>query len=194
MGKVIANMSMSLDGFIAGPQGEVDRVFRWYFSGEPSITISTGDHDFMMNKEGAAVVEAAQQVAGVLVTGRHTFDVANAWGGRHPMNVPVVVLTHRVPQEWANKPGSPFTFVTDGIESAIEKAQKLAGDKIVAVGTASTAQQCLKAGLLDEIRVDLAPVLLGEGIPFFRGVEADLEVAEVQSTRNVTHITYRVIK
>jgi len=193
MGKVIANMSMSLDGFIAGPQDEVDRVFRWYFSGTPSITVSTGDHDLVMNKEGAAVVEAAQQSAGVLVTGRHTFDVANAWGGRHPMNVPIVVLTHRVPQEWV-KPGSPFTFVTDGIESAIEKAQKLAGDKIVAVGTASTAQQCLQAGLLDEIRVDLVPVLLGEGIPFFRGVEADLEVVEVQSTHDVTHITYRVVK
>jgi hypothetical protein len=72
-----------------------------------------------MSKEGADSIDEASQSAGVLVTARRTFDIAHAWGGKHPMNVPIVVVTHRVPQKWVNKPGSPFTFVTDGVESAI---------------------------------------------------------------------------
>jgi dihydrofolate reductase len=207
VGMVIAAMTMSLDGFITGPNGEVDHLFKWYFSGDASHAVPVGDpaqtsgalrgHVLKFNREGAEFIEQASKSAGVLVTGRKTFDTANAWGGRHPMNVPIVVLTHRPPQEWVDQPGSPFTFVTDGIESAIKKAQRLAGDKNVAVGTASTAQQCLKAGLLDAIHVDLAPVLLGEGVPFFEGLGAhpyELECIEANVAPNVTHLTYRVIK
>src|SRR5512143_4296227 len=93
-----------------------------------------------MSREGAEIIEEASRGAGVLVTARRTFDVAHAWGGKHPMDVPVVVVTHNVPQEWV-KEGSPFTFVTDGIESAIRRAKKAAGDKDVVVCTASILQE-----------------------------------------------------
>jgi RibD domain-containing protein len=94
------------------------------------------------------------------VVGRRHFDHAGGWGGRHPMDLPVFVVTHAVPQEWVYE-GSPFAFVMDGLESALEKAKAAAGDKDVAVGAASIVQQCIRAGLLDEIHVDLVPVLLG---------------------------------
>ena len=112
------------------------------------------------------------------------------------MNVPIVVLTHHVPQEWI-KEGSPFTFVTDGIESAIAKAKAIAGEKNVGIGSATTLQQCLNAGLLDEIHIDLAPVLLGGGLRLFEYLgtaPVPLEQLAVIEGTGVTHLKYRVIK
>ena len=135
-------------------------------------------------------------MAGALVAGRRTFDIANAWGGRHPVDVPTFVVTHSVPQEWAYQ-GSPFIFVTDGVESDVEQAKVDAGDKNVAVGAASIAQQCIRAGLLDEIHVDLVPVLLGDGIRLFDHLGAgpiELESNEVIEGAGVTHLTFRVVR
>jgi dihydrofolate reductase len=131
-----------------------------------------------------------------LVTGRRTFDLTNGWGGRHPLDVPVFIVTHAVPQEWVFE-GSPFTFVTDGLESAIEQAKAVAGDKDVGVVGASLVQQCIRAGLLDEIHVDLVPVLLGDGVRLFDHLGT--EPIELESTRmlegaGVTHLTFRVVK
>ena len=185
MGKVTTGFSMSLDGFVAGPHDEVDRVFKWYFTGNTDAEVSTGDTVFKMNKEGVELITEATQGIGVLVSARRTFDIARAWGGKHPMNVPVVVVTHRGPQEWANN-GSPFTFVTDGVESAIQKARQIAGSKDVAVGAPSVVQQCLKAGLLDEIHIDLVPVLLFNGVRLFEALEinpVDLELVEGSAGR-----------
>ena len=196
MGKVTTGFSMSLDGFIAGPNDEVDRVFKWYFSGDATQEVSSGNEVFKMSEEAADMVLEASQTVGALVTARRTFDIAKAWGGKHPMDVPVVVVTHRVPQEWV-KPGSPFAFVTDGVPSAIEKAKQIAGDKSVAVGAPSVVQQCLQAGLLDEIHIDLVPVLLFDGIRLFDhlGIEpVDLNLVEVTATSNVIHLTFRVVK
>jgi dihydrofolate reductase len=204
MGTVGTEFSMSLDGFVAGPNDGPenglgdggDRLFRWYFSGELNEEELSGDGTIKMNREGADLVRDAGQANGVLVTGRRTFDIAHAWGGRHPMDVPVIVVTHRIPQEWARK-GSIFTFVTDGVESAIQKARDIAGDKNIAVGGPSIARQCLKAGLLDEIRIDLAPVLLGKGVHMFDylGIEpVDLELVSVSTAPYVVHLIYRVLK
>ena len=196
MGKVTTGFSMSLDGFIAGPHDEVDRVFKWYFTGNTDTEVVSGNEVFKMNKEGAEYVQEASQGIGVLVSARRTFDIAHAWGGKHPMNVPVVVVTHRVPQEWANN-GSPFTFVTDGVESAIQKARQIAGNKDIAVGAPSVVQQCLKARLLDEIHIDLVPVLLFNGIRLFEalGIDpVDLELIEGSASPSVLHLTYRVIR
>jgi dihydrofolate reductase len=110
--------------------------------------------------------------------------------------VPTFVVTHTIPQDWVYK-GSPFTFVTDGVESAVEKAREVAGDKTVAVGAASIAQQCIRAGLLDEIHVDLVPVLLGNGVRLFDhlGTEPiELESTSVIEAPGVTHLTFRVVK
>ncbi len=205
MGKVTTGFSMSLDGFVAGPNDSPenslgdggDRLFKWYFSGDATHEVPGGNRTFKMSKEGADMIQEASQSAGVLVTARRTFDIAHAWGGKHPMNVPIVVVTHRVPQEWVNKPGSPFTFVTDGVESAIEKARQIAGEKTVVVGAPSVVKQCLQAGLMDEIHIDLIPTLLFDGISLFDhlGIKpVDLEIVEVNATAEVVHITFRVIK
>ena len=160
MSKVIAGFSMSLDGFIADPDHGTDHVFRWYSAGGTDAEIMTSGTDSVMTREASEFIEEAGRAAGVLVTGRRTFDVAYAWGGRHPMDVPTVLVTHTVPEEWANREGSPFTFVTGGVPEAIEVARQIAGDKDVVVGAPSVTWQCLQLGLLDAIHIDLVPVVL----------------------------------
>ena len=189
---------MSLDGYIAGPNDDVQRVFRWMTMGGTELKLSQGDRDFDLevSEQSAEIFEEMSQSIGAIVSGRRMFDVAGAWGGKHPLNVPVVVLTHRVPQEWV-KEGSPFTFVTDGIESAIAKAQQIAGDKGVGVGGADVTRQCLKAGLRDEIAIDLVPVLLGGGVRLFEHLDIEpieLEIGSVIQAPGVTHLRYRVVK
>jgi len=197
MGKVTAGFSMSLDGFVADPNDGVAEVFKWYLSGTTDAEVQSGDTTFEMTSEGADFIEEAGSGAGVLVSARRTFDIANAWGGKHPMGVPVVVVTHMLPREWVDREGSPFTFVTDGVESAIETAQEIAGDKAVVIGAPSVTQQCLRLGLLDEIHIDLVPVVLGDGIRLFDhlGIEPiELEIKEASGTPHITHLTYRVVK
>jgi dihydrofolate reductase len=134
--------------------------------------------------------------AGAVVTGRRDFDVSNAWGGESPLGVPIFVVTHSVPPEWAG-PDSPFTFVTDGVESALAQARAVAGDKDIDIGGSTIVQQCLKGGWLDEIEIHLAPVLLGEGVRLFDHLGAqphNLEILRVVDTPYVTHLRYRVIR
>jgi dihydrofolate reductase len=112
------------------------------------------------------------------------------------LGVPAFVVTHTVPREWVYE-GSPFTFVTDGVESAVEQAKAVAGDKDVGVSAASIAQQCLKAELLDEIHIDLVPVLLGGGVRFFDNLgdePVELERMRVVEAPGVTHLQFRVVK
>ncbi len=111
---------------------------------------------------------------GVLVCGRTLFDFTHGWDGRHTMDVPVVVVTHHLPTDWvAAHPDAPFTFVTDGVQAAIEQAQAIAGDRVVAVTAGVIARQCLELGLLDEVAIDLVPVVMGEGRPFFGKLTVD---------------------
>ncbi len=112
------------------------------------------------------------------------------------MDVPVFVVTHAVPEEWVYE-GSLFTFVTDGVESAVEQAKSIAGDKDVGVGGADVAQQAIKAGLVDTIGVELVPVLLGDGIRFFDNLGSeliDLECTRVIEGSGVTHLRFRLVK
>jgi dihydrofolate reductase len=203
MSKVILDITTSLDGFIAGPNDGPERplgdggerLFAWYFSGDTDFEMPSGTMTFKVSPASAEVLQEVHTI-GALVTGRRTFDIANAWGGRHPVDAPVFVLTHTVPREWVYE-GSPFTFVTDGVESAVEKAKEAAGDRDIGVGAASIAQQCIQAGILDEIQIHLAPVLLGGGIRLFDhpGAEPiDLESMRVVETPAVTHLRFRVVK
>jgi dihydrofolate reductase len=132
---------------------------------------------------------------GALVAGRRLFDIGN-WGetGQPFGDAPVFVVTHTVPEGWPRE-DKPITFVTDGIESAVEQAKAAAGDGWVSVGGANIAQQCLDAGLLDEVRIDLVPVLLGEGIPYFDNLANSpiaLQGPTVIEGTGVTHLIYRV--
>jgi dihydrofolate reductase len=203
MGKVTFNMTMSLDGFVAGPNDSPenslgdggDRLFKWYFSGDTEIPISDGNMVLKVSAESAEILKEAFARIGAGVWGRRTFDIARAWGG-HPPGTPCFIVTHSAPHEWV-KEGSPFIFVTDGVESAIRQARQAARDKDVAICTASILQQCLKAGLLDEIHIDVAPVLLGSGVRLFDklGPEPiELEIIRAIQAPGVTHLGYRVVK
>ena len=131
------------------------------------------------------------------VIGRRLFDLTDGWGGRHPFDKPIVVVTHSVPQPWvAAHPDAPFSFVTDGLPSAIERARAIAGDLNVSVTAGKIASQCLELGLIDEILIDLVPVLLGSGVRFFEELKAapilfDGPVVLVEGSR-VTHLRYQV--
>jgi dihydrofolate reductase len=151
---------------------------------------------FRVSPQSAELLREVDRTMGAFVTGRRTFDIANGWGGRPPLGVPTFVVTHTVPQEWVYE-GSPFTFVTDGVESAVEQAKAVAGDKDVAVGAASIAQQCIRAGLLDEVHINLVPVLLGGGVRLFEHLgttHIELESPRVIEAPGVTHLTFRVLK
>jgi dihydrofolate reductase len=204
MGKVSTGLSMSLDGFIAGPNDGPgsplgdggERLFAWYSSGDTDYRLPGTEMVFKISPQSAELLREAHSKMGAFVTGRRTFDIANGWGGRPPLGVPTFVVTHTVPQEWAYE-GSPFTFVTDGVESAVEQARAAAEDKNVAVGAASIAQQSIRAGLLDEIHVDLVPVLLGGGVRLFEHLGTEpigLERTRVIEAPSVTHLTFRVVK
>ena len=119
-----------------------------------------------------------------------------AWGGKPPLAVPFFIVTHSVPREWP-KEGPLFTFVTDGLESAIAQARRAAGDKDVGIGGTTIVQQLLNAELLDEIEMDWAPILLGDGIRLFDHLGSepiDLEIIKVIEGTGVTHLVYRVVK
>jgi dihydrofolate reductase len=197
MGKVIVEMSMSLDGFIARSDGRTDEVHAWYSAGDVEVKMPNNELTFNVDPASAEIVNESFKL-GANVTGRNTFDDADAWGGDDPMGIPSFIVTHEIPEEWANKE-SPFTFVTDGVESALKQAQAAAGDKPVGVAGADIAMQCLKLGLLDEIQIHLAPVLLGEGIRLFDDVEegkipVQLEQIRVVQAPAVTHLFFRVVK
>ncbi|MCA9947483.1 MAG: dihydrofolate reductase family protein, partial [Anaerolineales bacterium] len=159
------------------------------------IPISDGNMVLKVSPQSAAILEEAFASYGAGIWGRRTFDIAHAWGG-HPPGSPCFIVTHTVPQEWAIE-DSPFTFVTDGIESAVRQAKAAAGGKDVVICTASILQQCLKAGLVDEIHVDVAPLLLGGGVRLFDqfGDEPiELESIRVVGAPGVTHLGFRVVK
>ncbi|ADJ42783.1 deaminase-reductase domain-containing protein [Amycolatopsis mediterranei S699] len=193
MADVIANMSMSLDGFVADPEDRIDHLFEWFGNGDVQTSTAVDWATFKTSEASAKMLRAAMENVGALLTGRRLFNLTQGWGGTHPMGVPVFVVTHQEPAEWPH-PDAPFTFVTDGLESAVEQAKKTAGDKIVAVASTTIAQQCLNLGLLDGVQVDLIPVLLGSGVRFFDHLDTTTELTgpEVVEGTGVTHLSYRV--
>jgi dihydrofolate reductase len=196
MSKVMTGATMSLDGYISGPnETGFDLLFRWYFNGDVETPTANPQMTMRTSAASAAHLRTLRENTGALVVGRHLYDMTNAWGGRHPMDVPVVVVTHRPPTD-RPMADENFVFVTDGIEAAIDKAREIAGGKWVGVNGGTIARQCLDAGLLDEVHVDLVPVILGGGTPFFSeltNVPVDLEgpVSVIEGT-GVTHLRYRV--
>ncbi|GAA2063474.1 dihydrofolate reductase family protein [Catenulispora yoronensis] len=182
MGKVFLDMTVSLDGLVTGPDGDLSRLHDWLFtqSGDPRNAAALG-----------AFFEA-----GACVAGHETFRTGEEpWGPEPPFPMPVFVLASR-PRERLVKGQSTFTFVSDGIESAIRQAREAADGKDVAVmGGAATARAALAAGLLDELRLHHAPVVLGAGTPLFvPGTLERIELEELERTdgAGVVHVRYRV--
>jgi dihydrofolate reductase len=196
VGKVMANFTMSLDGFIAGPGDDVQHLFRWYASGDTDFPVAGTDMVFKISRASADRLREVWDSLGAIVTGRRDFDVSRAWGGNALLGLPTFIVTHSPPPEWTGE-DSPFTFVTDGVEAAIAQAQQAAGEKHVGVGGSQIVQQCLQAGLLDEIQIDLVPLLLGDGIRLFDNLGAqpiELERTGVIEGTGVTHLVFRVVK
>ena len=166
--KVVAIMSMSIDGYVADTGDGVAEVFGWYFSGDVEVPTASTTHGmtFRVSEASAGHLKGLMGEIGAMLTGRRTFEVADGWGGQHPWDVPAFVVTHEVPSGWPRQE-STVHFVTDGIEAAVARARSAAGSKSVGVHGAQVIRQCLELGLLDELHIDLAAVVLGDGIPLF---------------------------
>jgi dihydrofolate reductase len=190
MGKIFTQASTSIDGYVSGPENSgFDKLFRWLQDGDVAVTAPTGTMTFHLAPPSAAYFSGLIQATGALVVGRKLYDFTDGWGGQHPMGVHTVVLTHRPLED-----NEHFTFCTEGIEKAIEIARARAGDKAVGVNAGEVARQAIDAGLVDEVFLDLVPVILGAGTPFFapgRGYELEGPVSVVEGTA-VTHLRYEV--
>jgi dihydrofolate reductase len=203
MGKVVLDMSVSLDGIGAGPNpNEVDRMgaggerlhawFPFYDpEQEPTAGVSAaGEADARMVRELFAAT-------GAVVLGKRTFELGlEPWGGT-PFPVPCFVLTHEARDDLVTATGT-FAFVTEGIERAVHRAQAAAGDKdVLVMGGPTVAQQAVRAGLVDEIRLHLVPVLFGAGTRLFDDLgtkHIELEPTEVVASPAATHLRFRVVK
>lgn len=196
MSKVYTAASVSLDGFIAGPEETgFDQLFQWLNNGD--VVVPTGDRDFHMTPASADLWNDLIGSTGACVVGRRLFDLTSGWAGNPPVSKPHVVLSHRAAPEGFESV-VPFTFVADGIEAAIAKAQADAGGKWVSVNGGRIASQALNAGLLDEIWLNVVPVLLGEGTRYLdqlSGVPVVLHgPLEVVHGDRITHLRYEVAK
>jgi dihydrofolate reductase len=201
MGKVAADISMSLDGFIAGPNDSPElglgeggeRLHEWLFdlaSWRERHGLSGGRSD-----RDAEILEEAFADVRAIVLGKRMFENAKEWGDEPPFHVPVFVLTHEAREPLVKEGGTTFTFVTDGVESALAQARAAAGDGDVSVaGGANTIQQFIRAGLLDEIQVHVVPVLLGGGIRLFDnlGPDIELERTRIVESPDVVHLRFRI--
>jgi dihydrofolate reductase len=186
MGKVILGMTLSLDGFINDRHGSVEKLYP----------------DLVTWRETAPGRESIQNT-GAVVMGRNSYAMAEDpdwFAGNYEYQVPIFVLTHTIPEKMPRQSSDlTFTFVTDGIQSAVRQARAAAREKEVnVIGAASTAQQCLQAGLADELHVDIMPVFLGDGLRPFEGIDAEsirlerLKVMELPGDR--THLRFLIIK
>jgi dihydrofolate reductase len=192
MTRVIANMSMSLDGYVADTDGGVGLLFGWYGNGPVITQTANPGVTFHTSPVNADHLRSEMAGIGALVVGRRLFAFAQGWGGTHPLDVPVFVVTHRPP---ATPLPVGFTFVGDTVD-AIEQAIVAAGHKAVAVGSASITQQGLNAGLIDEVHIDLIPVLLGTGLRWFDHLATTItfDNPRIIQGSGVTHLAYPVHK
>jgi dihydrofolate reductase len=192
--KVVADMSMSLDGFIADEKDGVEHLFGWYGNGDVEVPTADERWTFRVSQASADHLRPSFSGAvGALVCGRRIFDLTQGWGGHHPIGCPVFVVSHSVPEGWPRE-DSPTRFFTDPFD-ALTAARQEAGDRVTAVATPTLTQQYLNAGLLDEIVVSLVPVLLGRGIRFFDNLTTapvHLSDPKVVQGTSVTHLTYEV--
>jgi dihydrofolate reductase len=195
MSKVFLTMAMSLDGFITGPHDDADnpggidgmRLMNWLGGGG-----GNDPDDYRPADPNSRIVFDEGMSTGAVITGRRTGDFARYWGGDHHNGVPIFVPTHQAP---ADNPYERVHYVTDGIESCVRQAKEAAGDRDVMLHGAYTAQECLKAGVLDAIEIQLRPVLLGQGRRLFDNLPAEhieLNLVRVLQAPATVHLRYDV--
>ncbi len=191
MGKVVLYGSVSVDGFIADENDQPGALFDWLTGGDVPLDDSGG---LTVSQTSYDYVRQYWEQIGVTVAGRRVFDMTDGWDGQPPSGIDhVVVVTHRpAPDGWDR--GAPFSFV-DGIEAAMARAQELAGDRLVEVAAGDVGGQVLAAGLVDEVRMDVVPVVFGSGARFFGSVDGQHlleDPVEVIQGQRVLHVRYPV--
>ncbi len=192
MGKVLSHMAMSLDGYIATPHDAPDELFDWYWAGGVTVP-SCNDMTFQVDEASAEMLRDLIEDNGVVISGRRLFDQTNGWDDRHPAAPAVVVVTHRPPEDAAER--WPNTTFVDGVAAAVATARGIAGDKNVTIASPTIINQALDLGLVDEVCISLVPVLFGEGIPYFSklgGGHLLLEDPVVVQGRRALHLRYPV--
>jgi dihydrofolate reductase len=198
---VFASFSTSLDGFIADPDGHVGPLFDWYQNGDVEVPLPGYGLVFHLTAPSApywsATMPTEEGEPGAFVCGRGVFDYTRGWGGRPPGGHPTFVVTHRAPPpDWPPIDGGvPYTFVHDGVPSAIRQARAVAGGGDIGLSGASVVRQAINAGLVDEVRIDLVPVFLGRGVRYFEGMDPGIELdgpVDVVEGKKVTHLRYLV--
>lgn len=196
MGTVYVDMSMSLDGFIAGPNDDVDALHAWLY-GLKAFREPHGEAGGTTDAD-SEIVDESMKRSGASIVGWRMYELAGGWGDNPPFHEPVFVLTHKSREPVVKEGGTTFTFVTDGVESAMAHAREAAGGRDIAIrGGAKTVQQFLAAGLVDEIQVHIVPILMGQGIRLFDEREPaslKLRTTRVVESPEVTHLRYRVIR
>ncbi|TDC08853.1 dihydrofolate reductase [Nonomuraea longispora] len=191
MGKVVMYSSVSVDGFIADDNDQVGPLFEWLSNGDVPLDESGG---IRVSRASYDYTRAYWDEIGVTVVGRHVFDLTDGWGGKPPGGIDhMVVVSHRPrPEGW--HPGAPFHFV-DGVEAAMARARELAGERTVEVAAGAVGGQVLAAGLVDEVAMDVVPVVFGSGKRYFGSVDVQHLLEDphllIQGTR-VLHLRYRV--
>ncbi|TAK64058.1 MAG: deaminase [Dehalococcoidia bacterium] len=190
----MAALTMSVDGFIAHEDDSVGHLFDWYESGAVEVCWPSMGMVSHVSPQSADYLRRTIAGAGAIVVGRRVYDYTNGWGGHHPLGVPLFLVTHHPPPAWPT-PDARFTAVDDGVASAIDQARAVAGDKTVALAGPNIIQQALELDLVDEIAIELAPVLLGKGIRFFDELTHGpvlLDDPQISEGARVTHLRFRV--
>ena len=170
MARVVMQAVVSVDGYIAYPDDTVGPLFDWYFNGDTELSATASGWTFQVSRTSADHVQPFWDAIKVTVIGRHLFDTTNGWDGKPAAGDELVVVTHRpLPQEWwAAHPDAPF-HTAGSVEAGIALAKELAGDGLVDVTAGDLGGQAFSAGLVDEIAMDVVPVVLGDGVRFFGG-------------------------
>jgi dihydrofolate reductase len=191
MSKVIMQTIVSVDGFIATEDDQVGPLFDWFETGDTPLY----ENGPLVTEQSHDYYRPMLDAIGALVVGRHVFDMTDGWGGESPAGDHCVVVSHRpAPEGW--DPETPFHFI-DGVEAAVAKAQELAGDRVVAIAAGNVGGQIFEAGLVDEVALDVVPVVFGTGKRYFGPLSKQVlleDPDEVVQGNRVLHLRFRVRK
>lgn len=195
MGELIASMSVSMDGYIAGPGHDITEVFAWHRDGDAEVELAVPGGNFTLKLSARNAVWFQRQIDGVgaILCGRGLFDMVGGWGGSHPVGAPIVCWSRGgAPEGWTDE---RVTFVED-LAEAVATAREIAGDKYVGAAGSRLIKRLLEAGHLDRVEMSVVPVVLGDGISFFDHVTGPVRFGppEIETGDGVTHMLYRVLR